>query len=349
MGEMMRNPTLHDVAQLAGVSYATADRVLNRRGNVAEKSIRKVKDAMDQLGYVRNVAAAKLSKNSQHRLAFVLPQKSHAFFGRMHSQLEKAELHLKLAQIALDTVEFEAFGAGSLEKALTGLLGRNYDGVAFVGQGPDEAADALTALRAEGVRTVSLVSDGPEESRDHYIGIDNMKAGRTAARLIGMAHRGGAGRVVVTAGSLDVRDHYDRVAGFRQVLEADFPEIKMSDVIETKDQPRLMRSSLQSQLTEHDETTAIYNAGAGNEGLVDVVRVLNLSKSLFCVVHELSRTIREALEEGVIDIAIDQRPEIEMNRALALLQAIVDDMPPPPSPELIPAICVRDNLPTERS
>ena len=63
--------------------------------------------------------------------------------------------------------------------------------------------------------------------------------------------------------------------------------------------------------------------------------------------HELSETIRGALKEGLIDIAIDQRPEIEMNRALALLQAIVNDLPPPPSPELIPAIYVRDNLPNE--
>jgi LacI family transcriptional regulator len=79
------------------------------------------------------------------------------------------------------------------------------------------------------------------------------------------------------------------------------------------------------------------------------VRILDLSASLFCVVHELSSAVRTALEEGVIDIAIDQRPEIEMNRALALLQAVVDELPPPPAPELIPAIYVRDNLPKEHS
>jgi LacI family transcriptional regulator, galactose operon repressor len=63
-----------------------------------------------------------------------------------------------------------------------------------------------------------------------------------------MAHRGGAGCVVVTVGSLNVRDHFDRVTGFRQVLEADFPAIRISDVIETKDQSALMRSNLRSQL-----------------------------------------------------------------------------------------------------
>ena len=35
--------------------------------------------------------------------------------------------------------------------------------------------------------------------------------------------------------------------------------------------------------------------------------------------------------------------------AIPLLQAIVDDLPPPPAPELIPAIYVRDNLPDQQS
>ncbi len=36
----MRKPTLHDVARTAGVSYATADRVLNERGGVLDLDYR---------------------------------------------------------------------------------------------------------------------------------------------------------------------------------------------------------------------------------------------------------------------------------------------------------------------
>lgn len=345
----MKSPTLHDVAQLAGVSYATADRVLNRRGNVAEKSVRKVEEAMAQLGYVRNVAAANLSRSRRHRLAIVLPRQSHPFFGRMHEQLRRADHHMKAAQVQLDVVEFEAFDAGALDAALSGLLGQEYDGIAFVGQGQNEALASLATLRARGTKVVSLVSDAPESCRDHYIGIDNVKAGRTAARLIGMTHGDRAGHVILTAGSLAVRDHSDRIRGFKEVLRTDFPRITVSDLIETKDQDRLMREALRARIAEEDGASAIYNAGAGNDGLIEVVRMLDLRAQLFCVVHEVSGKIREALEEGVIHVAIDQRPEIEMNRALALLQAIVDDLPPPPAPELIPAIYVRDNLPDQQS
>lgn len=345
----MKNPTLNDVAQWAGVSYATADRVVNRRGNVAEKSVHKVRKAVAALGYIRNVSAAKLSKNSPLKLAFVLPLRTHTFFGRMHKQLDRVRPHLRTAQVLCDIIEFEAFEPGALRAALTGLSGQGYNGVAFVGQGAGEASVALKALRKEGAKTVSLVSDSAIESRDFYIGIDNVKAGRTAARLVGVAHRGMGGKVIVTVGSIDQRDHLDRVEGFRAVMDAEFPNIELTDIIETKDQPILMHSSLRRQLDDNSGTTALYNAGAGTEGAVDVLRTLDLPAPLICVVHELSGNTREALEDGVIDFAIDQRPEIEVNRAVALLQAVVDELPPPPAPELIPAIYVRDNLPIEHS
>jgi len=41
----MTGPTLSDVASTAGARYATADRVVNIRGNVAQKSIDKLRDA----------------------------------------------------------------------------------------------------------------------------------------------------------------------------------------------------------------------------------------------------------------------------------------------------------------
>ena len=314
---------------------------------MAAKSVRKVEDAVQQLGYVRNLSAARLSKNNPQKLAFVLPHRGHAFFDRMHAQLARAQPHLKRAQILSDVIEFEAFGDGALEAALTGLLGQGYGGIAFVGQGSVDVSNALSALRRDGAKVVSLVSDSAFESRDYYIGIDNIKAGRTAARLVGMAHRGAAGRVILAVGSLDVRDHFDRVTGFKDVLKTDFPHVEVVDVVETKDQSASMRSGLRAALGNHSGMTAIYNAGAGNEGLVDVLGDPDLASSLFCVVHELSSVTRAALESGVIDIAIDQRPEIEVNRAVALLQAVVDELPPPPSPELIPAIYVRDNIPND--
>jgi len=153
---------------------------------------------------------------------------------------------------------------------------------------------------------VSLVSDLPQSCRSHYVGIDNNKAGRSAARLTGMAHAGLAGRVLIAAGSLDASDHLDRLEGFRSVIEQDFPNIDVLDVMD-----------------KHDQISAIYNVGAGNEGLIDMLRTVERRQPFCCIVHELIEPTRRALEDGTIDVVIDQRPEIEVDRALTRLKALI--------------------------
>ena len=56
-------PTTKDLAEEAGVSLATVDRVLNDRANVSDRSREKVQQAIAKIGFVRNIAAVNLVKN----------------------------------------------------------------------------------------------------------------------------------------------------------------------------------------------------------------------------------------------------------------------------------------------
>ena len=62
---------LEDVAKLAGVSKTTVSRVLNNRGYLSDKKIKKVHDAMDELNYRPNVIARQLFKQKTNLVAFV--------------------------------------------------------------------------------------------------------------------------------------------------------------------------------------------------------------------------------------------------------------------------------------
>lgn len=55
-------PTIYDVAQLASVSPATVSRVINERGNVDPAMTRRVKDAIEALGYTPNSVARNLRR-----------------------------------------------------------------------------------------------------------------------------------------------------------------------------------------------------------------------------------------------------------------------------------------------
>lgn len=342
----MTSPTLSDVARVAGVSYATADRVINKRGNVADKSIFKVQQAMSSLGYVRNMAAANLSRGRVYKLAFLIPKGRNAFFNRIRQHIHHAADHLAKDRINVDVIEAAAFAVKGLQNSIHDLLDQHYDGVAIVGLKSPALEQPLANLTARGVAVVGLVSDLPQDHRAAYIGIDNTVAGRTAARMIGLSHGNTTGCVQTFAGSLDATDHAERLTGFNEVLRADFPKIEVLDPIMTKDDANVLQAATQTTLAARPDLSALYNVGAGNRGLITALRNLP-AKRPFCVVHELVPDSRQALLDYHIDLVIDQRPEVEVNRAISTLCALIDDKDPPLMPDLVPTIYVRDNLPAD--
>ena len=345
-----RVPTLTDVARSAGVSYATVDRVVNGRGGVAEKSARRVRAAIDELGYVRNVAAANLSQRRTYLFVALIPTGPNAFFARIRAILERERARLRPAQIDLRIADVAAFDARALAAALEALVGERPDGVLVVGIEDPSVGASLTALRAAGAAIVTLVSDTPDAPHDAYIGIDNRQAGATAARLIGLAHGGRSGRVLPIVGALSARDHADRLAGFAATLAGHFPAIELMERVEGRDRPDLVEAGAAAALAAEPAPTAIYSAGAGNAGLIRALAVRPRGAPRPTVIlHELVAHSRRALAHGLVDIVIDQRPEEEVRRALDCLRRIADRHPPPPPlpVPIVPAIHVAENLPPE--
>ena len=71
------------VAEAAGVSIATASRVLNSSSTVNADMRERVQEAAARLGYVANSAAKALRMRRTHLIGAVIPTLDHAFFARM--------------------------------------------------------------------------------------------------------------------------------------------------------------------------------------------------------------------------------------------------------------------------
>lgn len=317
----MGNPTLHDVARAAGVSYSTADRVLNGRGGVAEKSVQRVRQAIEDLGYRRDMTAANLSRRRSYRFVACVPQGDHGFFSAIRRAF-LAEAEARAGQrIAIDLCD------GS--DALTGC-----DCVVVAGAGQERIA----ALTAGDVPVVTLVSDMPGPRRA-YIGIDNLVAGRTAGRLHRIAHRGRPARILPVLGSAALRDHRDRLAGIAEVMGMD----SLLPPVEVEDSPDRMHALLGRALRDDPGITGIYSIGAGNRGLIPLMRDMG-NRRPFVVLHELTPQARAALQDDLIDVVIDQKPAEEVACALDVMKAIADGETPVPA-TITPAIFFKDNLP----
>src|SRR5690606_12552014 len=129
------------------------------------------------------------------------------------------------------------------------------------------------------------ISDMPASRRDHYVGIDNVAAGRSAASLIGRFIGPRAGKIALIAGSMLVRDHVERRMGFDQVIRAEFPGLECLPVLEGRVDADITRKLLADCLEREPSVVGIYSIGAGNRGVIDVLESKPAFKDIVVVAH----------------------------------------------------------------
>ncbi len=339
-------PTVNDIARVAGVSLATVDRVLNARPGVRRVTIDRVNKAIAQLGYVRDTAAANLARRRLYRLLFILPATNNEFVTALEQAIDEQGAKLIHQRTTLQKISVPPFDPRAICEALDALDPGDTDGVAVFGPETPSVRDAVKRARAKGIAVVALVSDLPSSDRDHFVGIDNVAAGRTAAQLMGRFIRG-KGRILVITGSRLARDHLERRNGFDAVMSAEFPGLEVVASIEGRDDPDLIRSLLPNVFLAYPDICGIYSSAAGNPGLIRYLEETGRNRDLVVVAHELTPASRTALQTGVFDAIISQDTGHLVRSASRLLKATADQAPFDSTQERIRIdIYLRENMPT---
>ncbi|WP_299598947.1 LacI family DNA-binding transcriptional regulator [uncultured Tateyamaria sp.] len=338
-------PTVNDIARVAGVSLATVDRVLNARPGVRSVTIEKVNKAIAELGYVRDTAAANLARGRVYNLLFILPDTANEFVVALDHHVTEQAIKLRHQRTTLDTVRVPPFDPQSIVQMLDNVDASRTDGVAVFGPETPSVRDAVKRARARGIVVVALVADLPSSERDHFIGVDNVAAGRTAAHLMGRFARQ-SGRVLVITGSRLARDHLERRKGFDAVMSEHFPELDVVASIEGRDDPELIRKMLPDVFASYPDLCGIYSSAAGNPGLIQYLSD-NPHPGLTVIAHELTPTSRIALNNDVFDAIISQDTGHLVRSAIRLMKATADRQPIDHTQERIRIdIYLRENMPT---
>ncbi|MGZ2452182.1 LacI family transcriptional regulator [Rhizobium ruizarguesonis] len=341
----MMRPTVHDIAAAAGVSLATVDRVLNQRPGVRHVTREKVETAIRELGYVRDVAAANLAKGRTYPLVFILPASDNSFMHGLNAEIRQAIVRSSAERTDIRTIEVPAFDPAALVAVLEGLSREKPCGIALVATDAPEVRAAVDRLVRERFPIVTLVSDLTGSLRHHYAGVDNIAAGRTAARLLGRFLGPRKGEIAVLAGSMLVRDHRERLEGFTAVMAEEFPDLAILPVLEGRDDPEVAHMLVADALGNAG-IIGVYSLGAGNRGLIRALKEKAVDRVLTVIAHELTAHTRAALIDNTIDAILNQDAGHEVRSAIRVLKAKADGLAVIEAQERIRLdIFLKDNLP----
>lgn len=342
-------PTVHDIAANAGVSLATVDRVLNGRPGVRAVTRAKVEAAIEKLGYVRDVAAANLAKGRVYPLAFIVPEGENPFMRGLEEEVRLAVARSSFERTRIAIVNVPPFDAPALAQAIDMAIAEGVAGIAAVAVDAPEVADAIGRARSAGIAFVTIVSDLASSSRDHFSGVDNVAAGRTAGSLMARFLGDRPGPVAVLAGSMLVRDHRERLDGFGAVMAeagaASAGGRQVLDVLEGQDDPELAGALVSACLAAHPQLAGIYSLGAGNAGLIEALEAAG-RREVCVIAHELTRPTRDGLESGIVDAVLNQDAGHEVRSAIRVLRAKADGLAVIAAQERIRIdIFIKENLP----
>lgn len=213
-----------DVAERAGVALGTVSNVLNRPHKVTEKTRKKVQDAIDSLGFVRNGAAGALAAGTSNTIGFVMIDLSNSFFVDMargaEEEAKKMGKNLLLANSDMTAVKQDAYLSLFDEERVAGIL---------LAPLPYTLRHARV-VRSHG-RPVVILNDTAEDSDSCSVVVNNEHGGYLAAKhLISLGRR----RLAFVGGPDTLTPVHDRHEGVKRAVAETNGAVKL-EFLSTKE------------------------------------------------------------------------------------------------------------------
>ena len=300
-----RTITIDDVAKLAGVSRATAGRVVGNYGSVSEKSRERVWDAVRQLDYQPNLIARGLRSQTTKTIAVIVGSIRNTYSTALVYAVEK-EAQKKGYNVLVCTTHED------IEKELKHLKdlnSRKVDGVILMSA---YRADAnmdkkYKEFYISKLPIVFVDRNIPGINRD-VIQSENFDASYKATKyLMDMGHRKIG--IIATSNFSTVQE---RIKGYKAAFEdagIEYDESLISSVDELSD--KMSRKVCHEFLEEHPDITALYIL---NNSLCSGV-LLDLKERKMKIPQDISLLVWDDEEYNeLLDITTIEQPITEIGK-----------------------------------
>lgn len=310
--------TIKEIAELAGVSRGTVDRVLNHRGFVNADTEKKVLEIAGLLNYQPNKAGMALAaQKKKYVIGVLLFGEENPFFDEvvdgLNAKLE--ELSIYGCTVLLHRIPFDLH---TQLKRIDMLRKEGIHGLILSPYNAAEVALKIDELWEAGIPCVTVNTDIPNSRRIAYVGSDYHKCGRVAANLLQLV-ASGIIRLGIVTGSHNILCHEERIHGFSDYVKANKLPVQIMDIRENNDDDYQSYDVVSAMLSEHPKINALYFTAAGVFGGCRAIQNSSLSKLPVVITFDAVPSTLEMLKSGIVTATICQHPEEQGARSLSLL------------------------------
>jgi len=298
--------TTKTIAELAGVSRGTVDRVLNNRGSVSKETKQKILAIVEMLNYKPNPAGRSLvNKQKNWKVGCIIIKADNPFYDELCLGLENkiAEYEAYGLRTILEKVAFDArIQCEVIDKFL------EQDINALIIQPADEPTlrDKLIELEKKNIPVVTVNTTLSDYTPFCYIGNNFYICGKTAANLLQLVTDGTC-KIGVVTGFHKAQSHYDRIRGFQDYIK-EYPGMEIIDIVENLDEDFNSFDKTKQMLLDHPEIDSLFLVAGGVYGACRALKTFPDYKRIRVISFDTVPTTKELVREGTIFATISQQP-----------------------------------------
>lgn len=303
---IMKKYTIKDIAQLAGVSKGTVDRVLHNRGNVAKDVEQKVKELLTEINYQPNLIARNLKNNKVFNIGVLIPDPTiDAFWAVCLDGINSALSEFSAFDVSINTFLFDPTDTNDFLVRNKDMLKTQPDVILMVPLFYKEATSALKHYQSLNIR-VGTFNNQIISSSASFIGQDLYQSGRIAAKLLhSISKKGDMAIIHIDEKYKNAVHMQEKEKGFKSYYE-DLKNFEDSILtckvkyVETEDK-------LRDFLNDHPNLEGIF---VTNSKAFHVARLLESEHKthIKLVGYDLLSDNVNYLNTGTIDFLIHQNP-----------------------------------------
>jgi LacI family transcriptional regulator len=319
----MARPTIRDLAQEAGVSVSTVNRVLAGDSTVRDHTVKQVKDTAERIGYygVRAIQAKIITRKPKLKFGFLLHQPSRKFYKMLGAALEfAARSHSE------QEIETEIFYADDLAPQVIAAklveLGERCSAVGVVTAVHPLVTNAVNILQAKNVPVFALISQLSQADGVNYVGLDNWKLGRASAWAFHHICKS-PGKIGVLVGNYRYRCQEMNEIGFRSYFREMAPEFTILEPLATFETNAVAEEMTENLINDHPDLIGLFIAGGGISGAMNALRTRDKSGKIMGLGFELTENTRAGLLDGTLTMVLGHPVERLAQEAIGgMLRAI---------------------------
>ncbi|MBN2090863.1 substrate-binding domain-containing protein [candidate division KSB1 bacterium] len=305
--------TMREIATQANVSVGTVDRVFHNRGRVAEETRERILKIAKELNYRPNPLARSLSRTKGYHFGVIMPEISedNHYWELAISGIKNAETELDLHRVKIEFYTYDGYSDISFINAAQKSLQDNLDGLLIV-------PTIFKTIDLEFIKQIPpnlpyvfFNSTIPDSNCLSYIGQDSFQSGYLSGKLMHLLVNEKVGTIAII--TILPEDYHinERAKGFQFYFSHVKTIRTKSYGLDRREDKGPFQKIINTIFSDLPDLQGVFITTALTYRVAEYLKENDLAKRFKIVGYDLTDKNVEYLREGLIDILISQKPEIQ--------------------------------------